>query len=91
MNEPMPQPEPAYDLRMLILGEVYQERERQIEKGYDGLWDIKKPPSEFFCDIAAYAAWAQQMHRMGSQGKARRRLVQVAALAVAAIEAMEKH
>ena len=40
--------------------------------------------------IADYNAWARRMACMGSMDKARRRYVQLAALAVAAVEAIDR-
>ena len=74
-----------------VLDEVRHERERQ-----DGKWggpandDAHKQPTDWVLDIEAYVTWACQMHRMGDQGKYRRRMMQVAALAVAACESYDR-
>ena len=74
-----------------VLAEVQTERERQ-----DGKWggplsdDARKSPADWVLDIEAYVTWACQMHRMGDQGKYRRRVMQVAALAVAACESYDR-
>jgi len=76
-------------IRATILEEVAGERERQIGKGYritdDALWT----PLDWHEMIADYNAWARRMMVMGSPDKARRRYIQIAALAVAAVEALD--
>lgn len=78
------------DGTLKVLGMVAAERERQ-----DGKWggpqhDDEHSTAEFVQLIQDYAAWARVMAGMGSREKARRRLVQVAALAVAAVESIER-
>lgn len=74
-----------------VLAAVVAERARQ-----DGKWggaqedDARKTPEEWCNDIEAYVVWARQMHRMGSPDKYRRRMTQIAALAVAACESFDR-
>lgn len=74
-----------------VLAAVVAERARQ-----DGKWggaqtdDARKTPEEWCNDIEAYVVWARQMHRMGSPDKYRRRMMQIAALAVAACESYDR-
>ena len=74
-----------------VLAAVVAERARQ-----DGKWggaqadDYRKTPEDWSNDIEAYVFWARQMHRMGSPGKYRRRMMQIAALAVAACESFDR-
>lgn len=73
-----------------VLKEVALERGRQ-----DGKWggpnhDDQHSTAEFVQFIEDYAGWARQMAGMGSHDKARRRLIQVAALAVAAVESIDR-
>ena len=71
--------------------DAVSERERQ-----DGKWggpshDDQKSPNDFVQLIEDYAGWARVMAGMGSINKYRRRMVQVAALAGAAIEYVDRH
>lgn len=73
-----------------VVAEVAAERERQ-----DGKWggpshDDMHPVEYWVQLIQDYAAWARVMAGMGSRDKARRRLIQVAALAVAAVEKIDR-
>lgn len=72
------------------LQDVLSERKRQ-----DGKWggpshDDNHTTAEFVQWIEDYAGWARMMDSMQSFDKARRRLVQVAALAVAAVESIDR-
>lgn len=75
---------------MNVLQEVAAERERQDQKWGGPEHDDQHSTAEFAQLIQDYAAWARVMAGMGSRDKARRRLVQVAALAVAAAESLER-
>ena len=94
MNQPQPQNTPADGQSLLtdVLAAVTTERARQ-----DGKWggaqadDARKTPEEWCNDIEAYSVWARQMHRMGSPDKYRRRMMQIAALAVAACESFDRN
>jgi hypothetical protein len=74
-----------------VLAEVVAERARQ-----DGKWggaqieDVRKTATDWCLDIESYNTWARQMHRMGSPDKYRRRMMQIAALAVAACESFDR-
>lgn len=75
-----------------VLEEVSDERKRQISKGYDSIHDDSmKLFIDFISDIENYTAWCKQMYRMGSTDKARRRMVQIAALAVSAVEYIDRN
>jgi len=74
-----------------ILTEILSERDRQREKwGGDFEDDIRKDPIDWASDIQAYATWAKQMMRMRSHEKYRKRMMQIAALAVAACESFDR-
>ncbi len=73
-----------------ILAEVAAERERQ-----DGRWGGAEHDDEMTMDafaqlIADYAGWARVKAREGTFDEARQRLVQAAALAVAAVECLDR-
>ena len=70
--------------------DVVNERARQDAKWGGPEHDDKHPTYEFVQLIQDYSGWARVMAGMGSNNKARRRLVQVAALAIAAIEAIDR-
>jgi len=72
-----------------ILEEVKQERERQYDK-WGTEFDDEYTALDWHEMIADYNGWARRMAAMGSQDKARRRYIQIAALAVAAIAAMDR-
>ena len=73
-----------------IYKEVATERQRQRRKWSDA-HDDRHTTGDFVEYIRNYAGWAWQMWSMGSHAKARRRLIQVAALAIAAVETMDRH
>lgn len=72
-----------------LLLEVAAERDRQ-----DGKWgteqDDKNNPLDWHETIADYNGWARRMLCMGSIAKGRRRLIQLAAIAVAQVEALDR-
>ncbi len=76
-------------IQQKVMLDVIDERARQ-----DMQWgpehDDKHPTFEFVQLIQNYSNWAQVMSANGSEDKARRRLVQVAALAFAAVEAIDR-
>lgn len=72
------------------LKEVAAERHRQDAKWGGPNHDDQHTTAEFIQWIRNYAGWAEMMDSMGSPDKARRRLIQVAALAVAAVESMDR-
>lgn len=72
-----------------VLDEIGQERHRQNMK-WGAKHDDRKTMRDFIEHIQDYAGWARQMFGMGSDDKGRRRLVNIAALAVAAIEALDR-
>ena len=73
-----------------ILEEITQERQRQDEKWGGHTHDDRLHPFDWYEVIADYNAWARRMACMNSKAKARRRYIQVAALAVAAVEALDR-
>jgi hypothetical protein len=70
--------------------DVGLERSRQDEKWGGKDHDDKHPVWEFVQLIQDYAGWARVMAGMGSYEKARRRLIQIAALAVSAVESIDR-
>lgn len=74
-----------------ILSEVHNERNRQDDKWGGAEHDDKHSIAEFVQLIKDYSGWARVMGNMGSILKARKRLIQVAALAVATIEAIDRN
>lgn len=73
-----------------LLLEVAAERDRQ-----DGKWggesnDDQWNPLDWHELIADYNGWARRMLCMGSHDKGRRRLIQIAALALAEVEAIDR-
>lgn len=73
-----------------VLGEVLEERERQDRKWGGPNHDDQHDTATFVQLIEDYAGWARVMAGMDSADKARQRLIQVAALAVAAVEAIDR-
>ena len=72
-----------------ILQEVLQERARQIGK-WGAAADDNWNPLDWHEMIADYNGWARRMLCQGSPDKGRRRLIQIAALAVAQVEALDR-
>lgn len=78
--------------RQNILKEIFEERSRQIKKWTGVFNDLLYSPFDWHEMISDYNGWARRMWSMRSYDKARKRLIQVAALAVAAVEALDvKH
>ena len=75
---------------MNALDEVAAERVRQDAKWGGPAHDDGHSIFEFIDFIRDYVGWARSMAAMGSTDKARRRLIQVAALAIAAVESMDR-
>ena len=73
-----------------VLEDVGTERMRQDEKWGGPEHDDQHTTAEFVQWIEDYAGWARMMASMGSYEKARRRLIQIAALAVAAVESIDR-
>lgn len=73
-----------------VLGEVYRERSRQDLKWGGPEHDDTHSTQDFCRWIKNYASWADQMADANSMDKARRRLINVAALAVAAVESLDR-
>lgn len=75
---------------MTVFDEVATERLRQDFKWGGAHHDDKHSTAEFVQLIEDYAGWARTMAGMDSHDKARRRLIQVAALAIAAVESGDR-
>lgn len=73
-----------------VLNDIREERARQDEKWGGAGHDDRHDPETWVQIIQDYAGWARIMSGQGSPDKARRRLMQVAALAVAACESMDR-
>lgn len=73
-----------------LLEEVARERNRQDTKWGGVRHDENLSPHDWFELIDDYNAWARRMALMRSRTKARKRYIQVAALALAAIEALDR-
>ena len=75
--------------RTSILHEIDLERAVQEDKWGGAAHDLQLTALDWHEMIADYNGWARSMRARGSPDKARRRYIQIAALAVAAIESME--
>lgn len=73
-----------------ILDEVLQERRRQDNKWGGEENDDKHTPNDWHEVIADYNGWARRMAAMGSNDKARKRYIQIAAIAVAVVERIDR-
>lgn len=73
-----------------IANQILEERRRQDAKWGGADHDDHHTTADFVQLIEDYAGWARTMAGMNSDGKARNRLIQVAALAVAAIESIDR-
>lgn len=73
-----------------VLAQVAAERGRQDAKWGGPEHDDEHTTADFVLLIQDYASWARVMAGMDSAEKALRRLIQVAALAVAAVESIER-
>jgi hypothetical protein len=73
-----------------LLAEVAEERARQDSKWGGASHDDQHSTSDFVQFIEDYAGWARTMAGMDSPEKAERRLIQVAALALAAVESSRR-
>ena len=73
-----------------VIHDLITERNRQDRKWGGPDHDDTHSVAEFVQIITDYAGWARQMASKGSDAKARRRLIQVAALAVAAVETIDR-
>lgn len=74
-----------------VLKEIQLERIRQDEKWGGPIQDDKWNAADWHAMLTDYVAWARRMWCMGSLQKSRRRFLQVAALAVAAVESIDRH
>lgn len=78
------------DILIDILREIVDERDRQDAKWGGASHDDDKSVAEWVQLIQDYASWARIMGGMDNVVKARRRLMQVAALALAACECLDR-
>ncbi len=74
-----------------LLAEVAAERRRQDAKWGGAEHDDHHTVAEWARLIQNYAGWAEVMAGMASHYKARNRLLQVAALALAAVQALDRN
>lgn len=72
------------------IDDVAAERARQDAKWGGPAHDDQHSTAEFVQLIIDYAGWSRVMYGMNSQDRTRRRLIQVAALAVAAVESIDR-
>lgn len=72
------------------INNVIEERQRQDNKWGGAGHDDQHSVSDFVLLIEDYAGWARTMAGMRNLQKARNRLIQVAALAVAAVESIDR-
>lgn len=82
--------EPAPDSLRAVLRDVESERQRQDAKWGGPEHDDGHDTHTFCLLIEGYTGWARVMAGMDSLSKARHRLVQVAALAVAGCESIDR-
>ena len=73
-----------------VLYQIAEERQRQDEKWGGSVNDDQWSALDWHEMLADYNAWARRMASMGSLDKARNRYVQLAALAVAAVESIDR-
>ena len=73
-----------------ILEEIKKERERQDLRWGGPSHDDKYSMRDFIQWIEDYAGWARMMDSIENYDEERRRLIQVAALAVAAVESLDR-
>ncbi len=75
---------------MTILNEIMNERASQDKKWGGAEHDDHHGPDDWCDYIIAYATWARQMNVYNSSVKYRKRMMQVAALAIAACESYDR-
>lgn len=73
-----------------VVQDILEETSRQVEKGYTNEHCDSLTAFQWAGKICAYAAWAQEMDNQGSPDKCRRRLMQVATMAIRACEAYDR-
>lgn len=77
-------------LPSLVFNEVLAERNRQDAKWGGPEHDDQHGAEDWNRFITRYSQWAAQMADMNSPDKYRRRMVQVAAIAIAAVESLDR-
>ena len=80
----------AWEKQGAVLADISRERARQDGKWGGQAHDDNHSTADFVQLIEDYAGWARTMAGMNSPDKARNRLVQVAALACAAVEVLDR-
>ena len=80
----------AAEQKPRVLQDVENERYRQDKKWGGPDHDDEHMPSDWYQTIRAYLEWAFMMARMDNPEKYRRRMIQVAALAIAAVESHDR-
>lgn len=73
-----------------VLGEILCERIRQDRKWGGPSHDDLHSPEDWVRWIKNYASWADQMACAGSHDKYRRRMINIAALASAAVQSLDR-
>lgn len=73
-----------------LIDEVIAERIRQIKKGFNEAHDDHHSLDELADHILAYAGWGKEMLRLSHPEKFRTRMVQVATMALAAVESYDR-
>lgn len=73
-----------------VLEELSLERQHQDGKWGGPAHDDQRGPFDWVRNIRNYVGWAEQMADMDSPDKYRRRMIQIAALAVAAVESHDR-
>jgi len=84
------QPEDASQHANSVMGDVLLERNRQDIKWGGPNHDDQHSTADFCFLIQDYAGWARVMAGMDNYEKTRNRLIQVAALACAAVESLDR-
>lgn len=72
------------------LSEVAAERRRQDARWGGAAHDDAQPMEAFVGLVRDYAAWTRVVLRASAHGEARERLIQIAAIAVAAVESLDR-
>ena len=74
-----------------VIVDIINERARQDSKWGGQPSDDKHTPEKWVSLICDYAGWSRVLSGMGNYDKYRKRMVQVAALAVAAVQSLDRH
>ncbi|KXS55031.1 MAG: hypothetical protein AWU57_627 [Marinobacter sp. T13-3] len=82
--------ENADNIQEVVLAAIAAERRRQDDKWGGAAHDDELSPDHFVQRVQDYAGWARVMAGMNSPHKYRRRMIQVAAIATAAVESHDR-